>query len=189
VKGREGAYTCRIWGSHTCGYEVFWDITPCTRYFGDIFCLHLHMLVACFVLFSRLDYCSKFNIETCSSETSVEFRRTIWHHIPVIQFFITTLARTSNPIKNCVILRKYTVYLGARGSVVGWGTMLQAGRSRDLIPMRWIFFFNWPNPYSQAMDLGSTHPLTEMSTRNIPGGKGRPVREADNLTAMYEPIV
>jgi hypothetical protein len=28
----------------------------------------------------------------------------------------------------------------ARGSVVGWGTMLQAGRSRVRVPMRWIFF-------------------------------------------------
>jgi hypothetical protein len=32
-----------------------------------------------------------------------------------------------------------SVTLGARGSVVGWGTMLQAGRSRDRIPMRWIY--------------------------------------------------
>jgi hypothetical protein len=28
-----------------------------------------------------------------------------------------------------------------------------------------------------------------MSTRNIPGGKGRPVHKADNLTATCEPIV
>jgi hypothetical protein len=27
--------------------------------------------------------------------------------------------------------------LGARGRVVGWGTMLQAGSSRDRVPMRW----------------------------------------------------
>jgi hypothetical protein len=39
------------------------------------------------------------------------------------------------------------------------------------------------------MALGSTQPLTEMSTRNLPGGKGRPVRGADNLTAICEPIV
>jgi hypothetical protein len=32
------------------------------------------------------------------------------------------------------------------------------------------------------MALGSTQPLTEMST-NILGGKERPVRKADNLTA------
>jgi hypothetical protein len=39
------------------------------------------------------------------------------------------------------------------------------------------------------MALGSTQPLTEMSTRNLPGGKGRPVRGADNLTTISEPIV
>jgi hypothetical protein len=34
------------------------------------------------------------------------------------------------------------------------------------------------------MDLGSTQPLTEMSTRNLfPGGKGWLVCGADNLTA------
>jgi hypothetical protein len=31
--------------------------------------------------------------------------------------------------------------------------------------------------------------LIEMSTRNLPGGKVRPAREADNLTAICEPIV
>jgi hypothetical protein len=39
------------------------------------------------------------------------------------------------------------------------------------------------------MVLGSTQPLTEMSTRNLPGGKGRPARRADNLSAICEPIV
>jgi hypothetical protein len=39
------------------------------------------------------------------------------------------------------------------------------------------------------MALASTQPLTEMSTRNIPGGKERPARKANNLTAICEPIV
>jgi hypothetical protein len=39
------------------------------------------------------------------------------------------------------------------------------------------------------MALGSTQTLTEMSTRNLPGGKGRPASEADNLIAICEPIV
>jgi hypothetical protein len=39
------------------------------------------------------------------------------------------------------------------------------------------------------MALRSTEPLTEMSTRNLPGGKGRPAHKADNLTAISEPIV
>jgi hypothetical protein len=38
------------------------------------------------------------------------------------------------------------------------------------------------------MALGSTQPLTEMSTGNLPWGKWRPAHE-DNLTAIYEPIV
>jgi hypothetical protein len=39
------------------------------------------------------------------------------------------------------------------------------------------------------MDLGSTQPLTEMSTRNLPGGEERLTRKADNLTAICELIV
>jgi hypothetical protein len=39
------------------------------------------------------------------------------------------------------------------------------------------------------MALGSTQTLTEMSTRNIPGGEGRPVRKADNLTTICELII
>jgi hypothetical protein len=41
---------------------------------------------------------------------------------------------------------------------------------------------------TQLMVL-STQPLIEMSTRNIPGGEGRPVHKADNFTAICEPIV
>jgi hypothetical protein len=37
--------------------------------------------------------------------------------------------------------------------------------------------------------LESTQSLTEMSTRNILVGKGRPARKADNLTAICEPVV
>jgi hypothetical protein len=32
------------------------------------------------------------------------------------------------------------------------------------------------------MALGSTQPLTEMSIKNLPAGKGRQAREADNFT-------
>jgi hypothetical protein len=39
------------------------------------------------------------------------------------------------------------------------------------------------------MAVGSTQPLTEISTRKIPGGKARPALKADNLTAICEPIV
>jgi hypothetical protein len=35
---------------------------------------------------------------------------------------------------------------------------------------------------------GSTQPLTEMSTRNLPGGNGLPARKVD-LTAFFDPTV
>jgi hypothetical protein len=54
--------------------------------------------------------------------------------------------------------------------------------------MKWIFL-KLPNHSSRTMALGSTQPLTEMSTRNFPGGKKRPARRADNLAAIYEPNV
>jgi hypothetical protein len=64
--------------------------------------------------------------------------------------------------------------------------MLQAGRSRDHVPMRWIFS-NLPNHSGRTMALGSTQPVTEMSTRNFTQEtwrKVRPAHRADNLAAM-----
>jgi hypothetical protein len=56
------------------------------------------------------------------------------------------------------------------------------------IPSDLIGFFNLPNPSSRTMALGSTQHLTEMSTRNFPGGKGLLAPKAD-LTAICEPTV
>jgi hypothetical protein len=39
------------------------------------------------------------------------------------------------------------------------------------------------------MALGSTQPLTGLSTRNLLGCKGRPALRADKLTAIFEPTV
>jgi hypothetical protein len=69
--------------------------------------------------------------------------------------------------------------------------MPQAGRSRDRVPMRWIFCFLFPS--SRTMALGSTQPLTEMSTKNHPGVKGgRRVRlttltPSDCVDKVWEP--
>jgi hypothetical protein len=59
--------------------------------------------------------------------------------------------------------------------------MLQAGRSHVQFPDEVIGIFNSPNPFSCSMALGSTQPLTEMSTRNLPEGKRQLVHKADNL--------
>jgi hypothetical protein len=66
--------------------------------------------------------------------------------------------------------------------------MLQAGRSR--FDSRWgHWIYSGPNTSSRTMALGSTQPVTGMSTRNLPGGKERPALKADNLADICEPIV
>jgi hypothetical protein len=66
--------------------------------------------------------------------------------------------------------------------------MLQAGSSRVWFPMRLLDFFNLPIPSSRIMALVTTQPLTQMSTKNLAGCKGRRDREADNLAGICEPI-
>jgi hypothetical protein len=66
--------------------------------------------------------------------------------------------------------------------------MLQAGRSPVRVPDE-VEFFSLLNPSSRTMAMGSTQPLTEMSTRNLPGVKKLPARRADNLAAICEAYV
>jgi hypothetical protein len=66
--------------------------------------------------------------------------------------------------------------------------MLQAERSPVRVSDE-VHFFNLPNPSSLTMALGSTQPLTKMSTRNFPGGKKLPARRANNLAVICEPNV
>jgi hypothetical protein len=62
------------------------------------------------------------------------------------------------------------------------------GRSPVQVPDE-VNFLNLPNPSSRTMALGSTQPLTKMSTRNLPGGKERLALRADNLAAICVPNV
>jgi hypothetical protein len=52
-----------------------------------------------------------------------------------------------------------------------------------------VFFFNLPTPSSRTLVLGSTQTVSEMSTRNLPGGKERPAHKAHNFIGICEPIV
>jgi hypothetical protein len=63
--------------------------------------------------------------------------------------------------------------------------LLEAGRSPVRVPDK-VVIFNLPNPSSSTMALGWTQPLTEMTTRNLPGDKVRPARRADNLAAICD---
>jgi hypothetical protein len=81
------------------------------------------------------------------------------------------------------------MWKGTSGSVVCSDTMPQTGRSRGRFPMRSLnFSIDLILPVA-LMALGSTQPLTEMSTRNHPGGDRRPARKADNLNTICGPNV
>ena len=56
---------------------------------------------------------------------------------------------------------------GARGGAFGWGTALQAGRSRVRFPMVSLQFLIDLITSDRTMALGSTHPVREVSSRNI----------------------
>jgi hypothetical protein len=65
---------------------------------------------------------------------------------------------------------------------------LQAGRSRVRFLM-WSLDFSIDLILPAALALGSIQSLIEMSTKNLPGSKGRPASTADKLTANCEPIL
>jgi hypothetical protein len=90
----------------------------------------------------------------------------------------------------CIYSSVVTSY-GAHGSIAGWGTMLQAGRSWVRFLMRSLDFS--VDILSAALcPWGRLKPLTEMSTRNLLGGTWWPVHGADHhlwadVWKMWEP--
>jgi hypothetical protein len=66
--------------------------------------------------------------------------------------------------------------------------MLQGERSPVRVPDEGEFF-TLNNRSSRTMILGSTQPLTGMSTRNFRVGIKRPGHRADKLAAICEPNV
>jgi hypothetical protein len=70
-----------------------------------------------------------------------------------------------------------------------WGHAVAELDEAGSIPDGVTGIFNLPNPSSRTLALGLTQPLGEICIRNLPGGKGRSARKADNLTAICEPIV
>jgi hypothetical protein len=67
-----------------------------------------------------------------------------------------------------------------------FSALVSRRRSPIRFPLSSLNIFNWPNPFNRTMVLGTTQPLTEISTRNLPGDKGRPAPKAENLTSIFE---
>jgi hypothetical protein len=81
------------------------------------------------------------------------------------------------------------LYIGLEHTVAWLRYYATSQKVAGSIPDEVIWFFNWPNPSCLTMTLGSTQRTTEMSTRNLPGGKRRLASKADNFTAICEPTV
>jgi hypothetical protein len=64
-----------------------------------------------------------------------------WFSYLVKQMILCYIVKVQNLVRTASLLIFYNLfrYSGARGSVFGWGTMLNAGRSS--VRMRWIFQF------------------------------------------------
>jgi hypothetical protein len=76
----------------------------------------------------------------------------------------------------------HAVANGSRHFITEW-------KVSDSIPDEVFGIFDWFNPFSLIISLGSTQPLIQMGTRNLPGDKGRPALVPDDLTAICEPII
>lgn len=78
-----------------------------------------------------------------------------------------------------VELRSAQIFWGILSGAVGWGTALQ---------VRGFYYrcghFYWYNPSGRTVVLGSTQPLTDVSTRIFAGGLMRPLYKADILTTF-----
>jgi hypothetical protein len=74
--------------------------------------------------------------------------------INTISFYIPSLSKDTSRY------RSWFRHYATSRKVAGW------------LPDEVIGFFYWLNPSSRTVALESTQPLTEMSTRNLPGGKG-----------------
>jgi hypothetical protein len=79
--------------------------------------------------------------------------------------------------------------MGARGSAVGQGTTLQAGRWWVQSLMRSLDPSTDPIPWAAPQPWGLTQPSTETNTRNPSGRKEQSVHKANIPTTNREPTV
>jgi hypothetical protein len=97
-----------------------------------------------------------------------------WKLVTKNHYFINITSATiitTIPIGICAVARLVRVLSYSR-------------KAASSIPQGVIWIFCWRNPFGCTIVLGSTQPLTDMSTNDISWGSRWPVRGADNLTTF-----
>jgi hypothetical protein len=123
---------------------------------------------------NKFDYCVKIPSWLSTCDIYIVYRRVI--------LCVNTMTEIS--------FNSRFLVMWMRGTRCSWLRHYATSRKvAGSIPGEVIGFFNWSNPSSHTMALGLTQPLTEVSTRNLPGSKGLPARMADRLTAICESIL
>jgi hypothetical protein len=80
-------------------------------------------------------------------------------------------------------------YIWARDNVVGWGTMLQAGRSGVRFAMSLLNYSIYLIHPAALWSWSRLSLWQKLVSGIFLGGKGRPARKTDNLTAIHEPTI
>jgi hypothetical protein len=189
-------YRDRLVDSYNCLLTFFFNLLNTVIYHIHLFSINLKYLICClyhifvytiisfhqcyFTSYSKVlrsgfqTYCflttpaNKFTLwfSTIFSRCRVHVYKFRFHEENTVKWFPFVLDKGLLWFGNKVL-----VLCKVRSKLVGRGTILQAGRSPVRVQDEVDFSFNFPNPSSSTMALGSTQPLTEMSTRNLPRGK------------------
>jgi hypothetical protein len=98
---------------------------------------------------------------------------------PYFSFIFFCSSTCCMPSYSCLTVLQQLIFFFVRS----WKKQYAASREvASFIPSEVIGFFSWPNSFSRSMALGSTQPLTEMSTRDLLGVKcGRSIRLTTSL--------
>jgi hypothetical protein len=116
--------------------------------------------------------------QSCSKR-SVQLYLTTRRHTAQIAIFFPGLFvnKYSDPLDNQRIDRgdqglPFIMYVTLGTAVAQWLRYCATNQKvAGSIPNGVIGIFHWHNPSDRTMALGSTQPVTEMSTRSLPGGK------------------
>jgi hypothetical protein len=152
---------------------IVWDVTPSSlvhgyRRFGGICCLHYQGTNR-----MALNVCKTTlpDIPEDQSDLKIEAASYSETLVPTYRLHVFSSQKVFHVSRNVPVLR-YPIFAPSH--------LLPEFRPCEALvykcgrPDEVIGFFSCPNSSRRTMALGSTQPLTEMSTRNLPGGKGRP---------------